>query len=110
MKYIVVQPKAFVDGVTRPKFPVLFPDHLCHCDMVPKDYEAISAGFVSLRRGSVACYSKSDSLKVHSHKNTDEFLIDSILVFGEAMLFVYAETYDDKFRRDELALAKAKAK
>jgi hypothetical protein len=111
MKYVIVKPTNLpADCAFVPKYPVLFPDHICHSDMVPTGFEAVSAGFVHFSHNgySVVCSGKSESLKLHSHKNADETLIDALIYMGESFMISCVDTYDEEFARDEAHNLKSK--
>lgn len=107
MKYIVVTPQKFPTGVPKPKYPVLFPDHLVHSEMVPNGYEPVSAGFVSFGKTLceygplLECFGESESLKLKAHPNADAFLIDWLWTMGDSQMLMASDTYDEEFARDE---------
>lgn len=96
MKYVIVKPSKVKGGIFI-AFPILFPDMICHCDMVPKGYEAISAGFCNydIANGfvTVDMESKSETLKLGPISHDAEF-IQQWLIFGESLLAVSSEVYD----------------
>lgn len=89
MKYVIIRTKK---KVVMPIFyPVLFPDHLVHADMVPKGYKAHSAGFVSIK-DTLETFGESKSLKLNPHP-ADARHIEMYLAFGESMMMISSGEY-----------------
>lgn len=86
MKYVIVR-----NTYNGHLAPIIFPDELCHCTVVPTDtytrdgketklWEADSAGFVSAVDSR--CYGKSTSLNLKAKPTRDTTLIDNHIVYG----------------------------
>jgi len=97
MKYVICEPKKAGRAVCQPKYVVLFSDHICHVDAVPKHMKAVSAGEVLLSRaGSVLCSGHSVSLNITPQDHTrDTKLIQTWLTFGESMMIMASMDYDE---------------
>lgn len=67
MKYVIL---SMPNGFTTEEFPVLFPDVIDHCAMVPRGATALSAGFVDIMQNgdaiSAFTHGRSISLNLNS--------------------------------------------
>ncbi len=95
MKYIIVESEKTKGHDIRPKYPIIFSDHLIHRDMVPKRHFAISAGDISLiGRSGAICSGQSRTLGISSNAEKDSELITKWLTFGEAIMIMASCDYD----------------
>jgi hypothetical protein len=76
MKYVIVE-----HPLTGFQMPIVFPDDVCHADMIPPATRAVSAGFVTLLP-SIKCDGYSDSLKIESRPELDALLVSHHIVLG----------------------------
>jgi ribosome modulation factor len=74
MKYVIVS----VQGVPT---PILFPDHLNHCDMVPQGCKVTAAGFFHIEEGKVLVHDGSTSLGMKS-RDIDARVLQDYLFDG----------------------------
>ena len=100
MKYVICEHKKR-DKVDlrpiRPKYVILFSDHLAHSEVVPNTMKAVSAGEVVFSgRADVRCSGKSVSLRLTPKSyEKDAVLISIWLAFGESMLIMASIEYDE---------------